>query len=178
MSTTMPARPTFDAFRLARLRETLRGTATMADLPRLAESVLDPGASLRYDVEGRVDHDGHPGAVMKLSGRLPLRCERCNAPVQFALEREVPFRFVQDEQELNALPIEDDEVEEVVGSAAMDLLAWVEEEAILCLPLVPRHEDCAVPFADTAAPADAERPHPFAALAKLRRGDGGGPADG
>ncbi len=62
------------------------------------------------------------------------------------LERDVPFRFVHDEQELNALPIEDDEVEDVVGSPATDLLAWVEDEAILSLPLVPRHEDCAVPL--------------------------------
>jgi uncharacterized protein len=174
----MPARPTFDAFRLARQRETLCGKAAMTDLPRLALSVLDRAAEVRYDVQGRVDDAGHPGAVMKLAGRLPLRCERCNAPVQFTLEREVPFRFVHDEQELNALPIEDDEVEEVVGSPATDLLAWVEDEAILSLPLVPRHDDCAVPFVDVPEPADAGRPNPFAALAKLKRGHGGGPAGG
>jgi uncharacterized protein len=169
----MPARPTFDAFRLASLRDSLRGEATMADLPRLGQSVLDAGASVHYDIHGRVDEEGHPGAVMNLSGRLPLRCERCNGPVEFVLERNVPFRFVNDEQELNALPIEDDEVEEVVGSPAMDLLAWVEDEAILSLPLVPRHDDCALPYAEAPPPADPERPHPFAALAKLKRGDGG-----
>lgn len=172
----MPARPTFDAFRLARLRETLHGDATVADLPRLAQSVLDPGARIQYDIEGRVDDEGHPGALMTLSGRLPLRCERCNEPLHFMLEREVPFRFVQDEQELNALPIEDDEVEEVVGSPAMDVLAWIEDEAILSLPLVPRHEDCAVPL-PAAEVAGAGRPNPFAALAGLKRdngGDGGG----
>ena len=174
----MPSRPTFDAFRLARLRESLHGDATMEDLPRLAESVLHPGARVHYDILGRIDDGGHPGAVMKLSGRLALRCERCNASLQFPLERDVPFRFVQDEQELNALPIEDDEVEEVVGGPAMDLLAWVEDEAILSLPLVPRHENCAVPYADAPEAADPGRPNPFAALAKLKRGDDGGPADG
>ncbi|MGB3429529.1 MAG: YceD family protein [Burkholderiaceae bacterium] len=172
----MPARPTFDAFRLARQSETLSGDASMADLPRLAMSVLDAGARVHYDIQGRVDDEGHPGAIMKLSGQLPLRCERCNASLQFMLEREVPFRFVENEQELNALPIEDDEVEEVVGSPAMDLLAWVEDEAILSLPLVPRHVDCAMPFADEEV-ADSGRPSPFAALAKLKRGDGNGPAD-
>ena len=173
----MPARPTFDAFRLARQGETLRGDAAMAELPRLASSVLDAGARLHYEVEGRVDSEGHPGAVMKLSGCLPLRCERCNASLPFMLEREVPFRFVGDEQELNALPIEDNEIEEVVGSPAMDLLAWVEDEAILSLPLVPRHDDCAVPFADEEA-ASSGRPNPFAALAKLKRGDDDGSAGG
>jgi uncharacterized protein len=170
----MPARPTFDAFRLARLRESLRGDAGMADLPRLAQSVLDAGARVHFLIEGRVDDEGHPGAVMKLAGRLPLRCERCNGPMEFVLEREVPFRFAQDERELNALPLEDDEVEEVVGSPAMDLLAWVEDEAILSLPLVPRHEDCALPYAEVPDAGGPARPNPFAALARLKRGGGGG----
>ena len=111
--------PTFDAFRLARKGEALRGEATMGQLPRLAQSVLDPGDRVRYEIQGRIDADGHPGATMRLSGRLTLRCERCNEPMTFELDRDVPFRFVQDEQALNALPIEDEELEAVVGSPAM-----------------------------------------------------------
>jgi uncharacterized protein len=129
-----------------------------------------------YEVVGRVDAEGHPGAVMKLSARLPLRCERCNAPMQFPLQREVPFRFVGDEQELNALPIEDVEVEEVVGSPAMALLPWIEDEAILSLPLVPRHDDCALPLAGEPEAAPERRPNPFAALARLKGSAGGGSA--
>lgn len=170
--------PTFDAFRLARKQESLRGDATMAQLPRLAQSVLDPAARLSYEIVGRIDEEGHPGARMRLSARLPLRCERCNQPLQFALEREVTFRFVADEQELNALPIEDVEHEDVVGSANMELLPWIEDEAILSLPLVPRHEDCALPLANDEVPAEPVRPNPFAALAKLKRGADGGSAGG
>ena len=170
----MPARPTFDAFRLARTQETLNGAATMVDMPRLAQSVLDRDARVNYEVRGHLDDEGHPAAVMHLSGRLALRCERCSQPMQFALQREVPFRFVRDEQELNTLPVEDNEVEEVVGSPTMDLIAWVEDEVILSLPLVPRHPDCAVPLAGILKAAEGDRPHPFAALAKLKRGDGGG----
>ncbi|MDH5207227.1 MAG: YceD family protein [Burkholderiaceae bacterium] len=169
---------TFDAFRLARKRETLSGEATVSQLPRLAESVLDPAARLRYEIAGRIDEDGHPGAVMKLSARLPLRCERCNEAVEFELVREVPFRFVQDEEELNALPIEDDELEVTIGSPAMALLPWIEEEAILSLPLVPRHADCALPSAVEPESVEADRPNPFAVLGSLKRGGGGGPAGG
>jgi uncharacterized protein len=167
---------TFDAFRLARRQETLRGEATMSQLPRLAQSVLDPAARVVYEVAGRVDAEGHPGAVMKLSARLPLRCERCNAPMQFPLEREVAFRFVGDEQELNALPIEDVEVEEVVGSPSMALLPWIEDEAILSLPLVPRHDDCKLPLTGESGSAPERRPNPFAALARLKGDEGGGSA--
>lgn len=170
----MPEFPTFDAFRLARLQESLEGEATMAQLPRLALSVLDPAARVRYAIEGRVDDEGHPGALMRLSGRLTLRCERCNEPMDFALERSVPYRFVRDEQELNAVPMEDDETEVVIGSPTMALLPWIEDEAILSLPLVPRHADCTLPSAVAPDPDD-KRPNPFAGLALLKRGDGGGP---
>jgi len=169
---------TFDALRLARGHETLRGVATMSQMPRLAQSVLDPAARVTYEITGRIDAEGHPGAVMKLAARLPLRCERCNEPMQFPLVREVAFRFVGDEQELNALPIEDVEVEEVVGSPNMALLPWIEDEAILSLPLVPRHDDCALPLAGTGEPAQDRRPNPFAALARLKGGASGGSADG
>ena len=174
----MSRSPTFDAFQLARRQETLRGEATVAELPRLAQSVLDPAARVFYEIAGRIDSEGHPGAVMKLSARLPLRCERCNETMQFPLERAVVFRFVGDEQELNALPIEDVEVEEVVGASSMALLPWIEDEAILSLPLVPRHDDCALPLDSEGESVQEARPNPFAALAHLRRRDGGGSADG
>jgi uncharacterized protein len=150
----------------------------MAQLPRLAQSVLDPAARVHYAIEGRVDDEGHPGALMRLSGVLSLRCERCNEPFAFALQRAVPFRFVRDEQELNAIPIEDDETEEVVGSSTMELLPWIEDEAILSLPIVPRHADCALPAEVDADAGTAGGVHPFAGLARLKRGDGGGPAGG
>lgn len=170
----MPHSPTFDAFRLARQRQSLEGEATMAQLPRLALTVLDPSARVRYAIEGRVDERGRPGALMRLSGVLPLRCERCNQPFEFLLERAVPYRFVSDEQELNAIPIEDDEVEDVIGSPSMALLPWIEDEAILSLPLVPRHSDCALPLDGAPEPEDRGRPNPFASLAGLKRGEGGG----
>ena len=60
----------------------------------------------------------------------------------------------------------------------MALLPWIEDEAILSLPLVPRHDDCASPLAGEGEPAPERRQSPFAALAGLKRGHGGGSADG
>jgi uncharacterized metal-binding protein YceD (DUF177 family) len=40
------------------------------------------------------------------------------------------------------VPLEDDALEAVVASGAIDVLAWIEDEAILSLPLVPRHAAC------------------------------------
>jgi uncharacterized protein len=49
----------------------------------------------------------------------------------------------------------------------------VEDELILALPLVPRHDACPQPLAAPATAEEplAERPNPFAALAALKRGE-------
>jgi len=158
-----------DVFELAARGERIEGEIALARLPRLAGSLLGTEGSLRYEVRGLVDADGYPGADLSLRGRLRLECQRCNAALEFILERDTRFRFVHSEPELDALPLEDDEVDVVVGSQTMDLPGWVEDEAILSLPLVPRHESCipAEGSVDRAEPT-AERPSPFAVLAALK----------
>ena len=65
-------------------------------------------------------------------------------------------------------PIEVNEFGEV------DLLAMVEDEIILALPVVPVHESehCEVSDADMVfgkLPPEVDKPNPFAALASLKR---------
>jgi uncharacterized protein len=106
---------------------------------------------------------------------LPLVCQRCMGPVEVLLDVERSFRFVADEA---AAEREDDESEEdlLVLSPQFDLLGLIEDELLMALPLVPRHEpDCPAPVQLSAQDgafdeALAEgRPHPFAALAQLKR---------
>jgi uncharacterized protein len=158
-----------DVFDLATRGGRVEGYIELAKLPRLAESLRETDGVLHYEVQGLVDAEGHSGADLRLRGRLQLECQRCSAPFEFVLERDTRFRFVHDEAELDALPLEDDEADVIVGSHAMDLAGWVEDEAILSLPLVPRHESCS-PVGGQAARVEpsAERPSPFAVLAALK----------
>jgi uncharacterized protein len=82
------------------------------------------------------------------------------------------FRFAADEAAAAAL---DDEAEEdvLVLSNEFDLATLIEDELLMALPLVPRHETCPVEVKLAVADADfeaasAEKPSPFAALASLR----------
>jgi hypothetical protein len=54
-----------------------------------------------------------------------------------------------------------------------DALALVEDELIMALPFVPRHEICpeavVMAVSDPEVDAAQERPHPFAALAGLKK---------
>jgi uncharacterized protein len=161
-----PQSPIVDAFGLARTAAVCEGEVEIARLPRLAESLLSAEGRLRYRIEGRLGDDGHPGAVVHLAATLMLTCQRCNQPLAFDLDRTTDFRFVQDEAEFNALPIDDDETEAVIGSRAMPVLPWIEDEAILSLPLVPRHTDCGLPLTHPA-PTMGRRASPFAQLGDL-----------
>lgn len=169
---------TIDAFELARNSRRIAGEIALPDLPRLAESLLDADGSLRYAVQGWIDADG-PGADLELSANLRLACQRCNTPLDYRLERKTRFRFVHNEAELEAQPLDDNEADAIVGSKSMDLRGWIEYEAILSLPLVPRHERCEIGTTVGTEERDerdagAGRQRPFAVLAALKGGAGEG----
>jgi uncharacterized protein len=163
---------TVDVFALARDRALLEGRFPLVALPRLAASLVSTDGELDYAIRGQVDDLSRPGAAMRLRARLLLQCQRCNGPLELALARDATFRFVGSEEELDALPVEDDETDVIVGSRSMDVLTWVEDEAILSLPIVPRHDVCPVPPPAGGSDAGGEgapRKNPFASLAALKR---------
>jgi uncharacterized protein len=87
------------------------------------------------------------------------------------------FRFVADEATADA---EDEESEEdvLVMEPRFDLHSLIEDELLLALPLIPMHDVCPEPVRMSAGelpePAETEKPHPFAALAALRKAGGSG----
>jgi uncharacterized protein len=158
----------------------LEGQSALQQWPRLRDEQL-PGAAaeqeVRWRLQGRATPvTGGPARIemtLQAQADLPLQCQRCLTPVVVTVEAERAFVFVADEATAEAL---DDESEEdvLVISRDFDALSLVEDELILALPLVPRHDVCpqALPTAaaDAAFEAASERPNPFAALAALKKG--------
>ena len=163
--------PTIDNFELARAGRELRGEVAAAQLPRLSEFLATTQGGLRYRIAGLIDSEGYPAADLHLEGQLQLVCQRCNAPLEFNLDRTARFRFVADEDQLNAMPIENDEIEAIVGSAHANLHDWVEDEVLLSLPLVPRHQQCSIPLSAENNSGTVAAANPFAILLQLRGDD-------
>ena len=148
----------------------LQGFARLRDL---LAPVADgaPPSEVHWTLRGeeRAARAAPPEAWLHLGARavLPLICQRCLQPMlqPLALQRE--FQFVRDEETAAKL---DGEVEHevLVLTHDLDLHRLLEDELLLDLPLVPRHEVCPQPLPAAAEPAPADE-HPFAALAKLRR---------
>ena len=86
------------------------------------------------------------------------------------------FRFVRDEDQAAELDM-DSEDDVLSLPRHLDLRELMEDELLLELPVVPRHEECPEPLPpanidEEEAPSQ-ERPNPFAALAALKKGAGG-----
>jgi uncharacterized protein len=123
--------------------------------------------------ERRLPRGGEPQPWLHLQAeaRLSLQCQRCLGPVPVALDVRRSFLFVADE-DAAALADADSEHDVLALTRALDLRELVEDELVLALPLVPRHEVCQVPLPLTENPEEPqhEEPNPFAALAVLKRG--------
>lgn len=118
---------------------------------------------------------GEPDQIwlhLKADATLPLTCQRCLGPVDVRVSVDRAFRFVADEETAAA---QDDDFEEelLVVSHDLNLTGLIEDELLMELPHVPRHEVCPtevkLAVADEAFEAEmTTKPNPFAVLAKLK----------
>jgi uncharacterized protein len=148
-------------------------------LERLAQESIglqpDSMVNWRAEAEFRAGSSGQQDTWLHLQAKtaLPMTCQRCMGAVQTPLLIDQWYRFVATEEIAMA---EDDASEEdlLVMTPQFDLLALLEDELLMALPLVPMHEVCPVApvlsAGDLGDTADEEaKPHPFAALAQLKK---------
>lgn len=160
-----------DVWALARKRGELTGELGLADAERLAEMLFDTVGALRFRLVGLTDARGRAAARLELDGIVRTRCDRCGGPVEVPIHERAEFYFVSDERELAQLPIDEAPEEPLLGSQHFDVVALAEDQAILALPISPRHEDCASPLVEGTLESDEEsKTHrPFESLAGLRK---------
>ena len=144
-----------------RLMQDLRGQSPDVALAWTARGEMRLGASGEQE----------PWLLLSLETALPLVCQRCMGPVDVPVATHRVFRFVASEDEALA---QDEECEEdlLVISREFNLQELIEDELVMEVPLIPKHDECPVPVkleavdAEFDAPASA-KPNPFAALSNL-----------
>lgn len=174
----VPSRLDVRAF--ARAGAILRGQDLLSKRERLYEETGRRGGEreLAWEARGELRTDASGSAQvwlhLRVQASLPLTCQRCLGPVDVQIEVDRPFRFVATEE---AAAAEDEDAEEdvLVISRDFDLLELIEDELLMALPLVPRHEACPTEVRLAAQDADfvasmEDKPHPFASLAGLKGG--------
>ena len=162
----------------------LAGTDVLARYGRIVQECegRGTGVPVAWSTQGELREDAsgqHQVCLhLRVDATLPMLCQRCLEQVDIPLSVDRSFRFVADEA---AAAAQDDDVEEdlLVLAAEFDLQQLVEDEMLLALPLIARHDVCpgpvrlavADPGFDAAAP---KRPNAFAQLAGLKRDQGEG----
>jgi len=70
---------------------------------------------------------------------LELRCERCLDPVKHHIEGGFRFGLISSDEEAGLLPKEFEPL--IVTNAELSVIDLVEDELLLCLPIVAKHDE-------------------------------------
>ncbi|MGE4370081.1 MAG: DUF177 domain-containing protein [Burkholderiaceae bacterium] len=163
-----------DVFDFARHGRTLEGCEPIvayrrfvADLPQQQDSPV------QWHLEGWADGQGQLFLQVTVTAQPWVVCQRCMQPMAWPVHSVSRFHLVRSEAELD---LEDDlddpdSPEALVGSTRFDVQSLVEDELILAVPYVPRHQECpSLPPVQEADESPVEkRPSPFAVLRQLKK---------
>ncbi len=157
-----------DAFAFCRLGEQRDGVTPVTGFARLAAEAAKPEGEIRWSFDGGRHPRGYPQLSMAVEGEVSLICQRCLLPFPYAFATQSLLLLASDEADADATEqtVDDESLDVIVGSAALDLLQLVEDEALLAIPLSPRHPQCPD---GQAVPAPEKPDSPFAVLHNLKK---------
>lgn len=163
----------------AKANGSIAGTQPLGQFERLQEEAQGAGAQnhVRFTAQGLTRPNGATSEQMwvTLGAKvdLPQTCQRCLGPVDVPVAFEREFRFVASEE---VAEVEDEESEEdvLVLSRDFNLLELIEDELLMALPVVPKHDVCPAAVKLQVADLDfvegeQEKPNPFAVLGQLKK---------
>ena len=139
-------------------------TVPVESLGRLVESLLEPVGTVTFEFQGERDDEGKLYVDLQIQGDLVLQCQRCLEAMVWPCNVQNRLLLLRSGEELPENELENDAVDALEVEPLTDLLALVEDEVLLALPLVSRHENCEPPV---KAGVDDEI-SPFAVLRQLR----------
>ena len=157
-----------DAFEFCRHKESRQGEMAVADLARLAGECADKSGVVRWSLVGGVDKLEFPKLSLSVAGSVQLLCQRCLTKFAFEIASESVLVLAKNEEnadEIEAM-LEDDSIDVIVGQKALDVLALIEDEALLAIPLSAKHDVCP-DQASLDALMSAKKDSPFAVLKGL-----------
>lgn len=150
----------------------MKGELQLSELKRLVDPLEDDKGVVRASFDFGRDEQHTAVIRSSLDVEVTMICQRCLEPVVLPIHSECVYAVVNEGASSQHLPKGYDVLE--VGEDPLDLLALVEEELLLALPIVPLHDQevCQPPVGpDEPEPHEDEvsRSNPFSVLAQLKR---------
>jgi uncharacterized protein len=148
----------------------IRGTIPPRDLGRLSDVLFSHEGKLDFLLQGGVYAQGRPELKLHVEGELMLACQRCMGLIRHPIDLRAHFVIVPNEDMMPAPEEEQDDVDYLVADQHFDVVALIEDEILLGMPMAPLHEvaECGV----DAATAKEQKESPFKVLQGLKLSKG------
>lgn len=162
-----------DPWRAVEAGAEFRGSLPLARMARLRESLREPTGEARFRLTFTRDPEGRGVLDGEIEARLILTCQRCLEALEFPVLTTLDLVLVSGLDEAGLLPEDLDPL--LVPEEPLRLADLIEDELLLALPQIPRHEPGACPVGGGlwTAVSDERRAgegaNPFAVLGALKR---------
>lgn len=152
---------------LADAGRSFRGKIAVAEMSRLNGLLESTRGEIAVELGFRIDERRIRALSGRLSGQISVICQRCLSGMPVPVDIAFRLGIVTSELEASQLP---EGYEALLATGDPMLLKdIVEDEIILALPIIPRHEDdaqCEVTV--KTGSSKREKPNPFAVLKQLK----------
>jgi len=158
-----------DTLEFAREERSVSGAVPVSALPRLRDLIGSGDGALECELQGRRE-DGRNWLNLSVRGKFDLICQRCLGAMPFELETDAELQVIAPGEPWPDEALEDGAIslgaDAIAADAAQAVTDLIEEEVLLALPAVPKHEEGCEPPARSDNKLAAS---PFAVLATLKK---------
>ena len=154
----------------------LEGSVTLASLDRVVKVLAEDSGEALYRLEFGVSEEGISIIEGSLRATARLQCQRCMEAMDYPLSSTFLLGVVLDDEQARMLPKRMEPL--LLVEEWVDTQAIIEDELLLCLPIVAYHppEVCNRTVGYHSAEVHAEvaeeqKKNPFEALAALKKPD-------
>jgi uncharacterized protein len=157
-----------DAFEFGRSNGHRDGTTPVAQMTRLVKDCADDSGDIAWSVDGSQTSHDYPALTVAVSGSVQLVCQRCLNPFAYELDSSTMLVLGKDDEEADQIEemLDDESIDVIVGNRSCDIRDLIEDEALLALPQVPKHDVC--PDTKLLDALNADKPSPFAGLKDIK----------
>ncbi|MGZ9046138.1 MAG: YceD family protein [Telluria sp.] len=157
-----------DAFEFCRSGGHREGVTPVAEMSRLARDCADQSGDIAWTIDGGNSRHGFAQLTLSVAGTVQLMCQRCLAPFSYQIDSSTVLMLGTDDANADEIEevVDDESIDVIVGSRTCDIRELLEDEALLALPLAPKHEVC--PDTSVLDALTDDKPSPFAGLKSLK----------
>jgi len=173
---TWPFRPQSrsGAFGVHRLKRLLLDLPEQPIIRQLSEMPSDGLGVVWFEVDVVADVGRKPRLALKVQSRLQLICQRCLQTMVFSVDEQALFEVglaSRSDSGLGDIGEQADleQPEELLVEDEFDLVGLIEDQLILAVPYVPRHERCEMSAPTSSDETETEKASPFQILGGFKQ---------